>query len=63
MAAVISPFASEGVAGATIFSPGTFMKYDSGFWLWNGPPWTPPPHGPRTTIGTPPPQRYRLLAA
>ena len=27
-------------------------KYISGFAEWNGPPCTPPPHGPRTTIGT-----------
>ena len=46
-----------------IFNPGTFMKNASGFWLWKGPPWTPPPQGPRTTMGTPPPQRKRLLAA
>ena len=57
MAAVIRPLASQGVPGATILRPGTFMKYASGFWLWNGPPCTPPPQGPRTTIGTPPPQR------
>ena len=61
MAAVIRPLASAAVPGATIFSPGTFMKKASGFWLWKGPPWTPPPQGPRTTMGTPPPQRIAAL--
>lgn len=32
MAAIIRPLASVGVAGTTIFNPGTFMKYDSGLW-------------------------------
>ena len=51
------PFASYGVAGQTTFSPGVCTKYISGFPEWNGPPCTPPPHGPRTTIGTGAPQR------
>ena len=33
------------------------------FWLWYGPAWRRPPHGIRTTIGTEPPQRYRIFAA
>ena len=33
------------------------------FWLWYGPAWRRPPQGIRTTIGTPPPQRYRIFAA
>ena len=38
-------------------------KCISGFWEWNGPARTPPPEGPRITMGTPSPQRYRLFAA
>ncbi len=52
MAAFRSALASAAVAGATILRPGVCWKYDSGFWLWKAEPWTLPPEGPRTTIGT-----------
>src|SRR5207248_2159294 len=29
--------------------PGVWTKYISGFCEWKGPPWTPPPAGPRST--------------
>ncbi len=38
-------------------------KYASGFCEWNGPPWTPPPEGPRITSGTPHPGAVAVLAA
>ena len=51
MADLSSPFASYAVAGATTLRPGTWQNHASGFWEWYSPPWTPPPDGPRTTIG------------
>ena len=46
------PFASSGVAGQAILSPGMCANDDSGFCEWNGPPENPPPDGQRTTSGT-----------
>jgi hypothetical protein len=57
MAALMSPLASVGVLGATTLRPGVWQNQASGFWLWKGPPRTPPPDGRRTTIGTAAPQR------
>ena len=63
IAAIISPFASSGVAGQTHFRPGMCANDDSGFCEWNGPPEKPPPEGSRSTIGTGVPARQRCLAA
>ncbi len=52
-----APWRRDAVAGWTIFNPGVWAKYASGFCEWNGPPCTPPPDGPRTTSGTPTPVR------
>ena len=46
------PFRSAGVEGMTTFSPGTWAKSDSTDCEWYSAPWTPPPYGARTTIGT-----------
>ena len=51
------PFASSGVDGQAILSPGMWANDDSGFCEWNGPPEKPPPDGQRTTNGTGVPTR------
>ena len=63
IAAMISPFASSGVAGQTHLRPGMCANDDSGFCEWNGPPEKPPPDGRRSTIGTGVPARQRCFAA
>ncbi len=57
------PFASDGVAGQTIFRPGMWANELSGFCEWNGPPEKPPPEGRRTTIGIGVPARKCCFAA
>ena len=47
-----SPLASYGVDGITTLSPGTWVKNASTDCEWYSAPWTPPPYGARTTIGT-----------
>ena len=47
-----SPFASAGVAGVTIFSPGTPMNHDTGIWEWIAPNRPPAPTTERITSGT-----------
>src|SRR5205085_11671096 len=42
--------------------PGTWKNHASGLAEWNGPPLTPPPDGPRMTIGAGAPHRQLLLA-
>ena len=46
------PFASAGVAGVTIFSPGTPMNQDAGIWEWIAPNRPPAPTTERITSGT-----------
>ncbi len=52
IAAIISPFASEGVAGQTIFSPGTACSHGAGICEWMAPKRPPPPTALRITSGT-----------
>src|SRR3984893_16641837 len=47
MAALSSPFASNGVDGATTLRPGRWMNHASGFCEWYRPPPTLPPLGAR----------------
>src|SRR5579864_3630299 len=63
MQALIRPFASDGVDGATTLMPGACANHISMFREWKGPALTPPPQGPRNVTGTPCPQRYRLVHA
>src|SRR3954462_10161877 len=63
MADARSPFASDGLDGATTLSPGAWRNHASGFCEWNGPPEKPPPDGSRTVIGTATPWRKCIFAA
>lgn len=47
-----SVFASRGVAGATIFSPGTAWNQAIGIWEWIAPNWLPAPTVDRTVSGS-----------
>jgi hypothetical protein len=60
-----SPFASPGVEGATIFSPGTPSSQDTGVCEWIAPNRPPAPHAERITIGAVPRsfERYQYLVA
>ena len=52
IAAFSSPFASAGVDGHTILSPGTPMNHETGIWEWIAPKRPPAPTTERITSGT-----------
>ena len=62
IAAFSRPFASVGNAGQITFRPPTWANSGSGFWEWNADARTPPPEGPRRTIGSGTPLRYVYFA-
>ena len=65
IAAFSRPFASAGVAGAAIFSPGMPISQETGICEWMAPKRPPPPTTERMTSGTlwRPPVRNQYFVA